>query len=115
MTSKDSPGQFSCLNKQRIKCRVGFEDMGAIQRHYPYGHKPPGCRRSDLRIFVPVPDRRQNGVMLQFSFEFSSGIPLLSLIESAKLHGHDPFAYLRDVLTRLLTHPYRRLDEPLPF
>lgn len=40
---------------------------------------------------------------------------ILSLIESAKLNGHDPFAYLRDVLTRLPTHPYRRLDELLPF
>lgn len=40
---------------------------------------------------------------------------ILSLIESAKLNGHDPFAYLRDVLARLPTHPYRRLDELLPF
>ena len=40
---------------------------------------------------------------------------IMSLIESAKLNGHDPFAYLRDVLTRLPTHPYRRLDELLPF
>lgn len=40
---------------------------------------------------------------------------ILSLIESAKLNGHDPFAYLKDVLTRLPTHPYRRLDELLPF
>lgn len=40
---------------------------------------------------------------------------IMSLIESAKLNGHDPFAYLRDVLTRLPTHPYRHLDELLPF
>lgn len=40
---------------------------------------------------------------------------ILSLIESAKLNGHDPFAYLKDVLTRLPTLPYRRLDELLPF
>lgn len=40
---------------------------------------------------------------------------IMSLIESAKLNGHDPFAYLKDVLTRLPTHPYRRLDELLPF
>jgi hypothetical protein len=40
---------------------------------------------------------------------------IMSLIESAKLNGHDPFAYLKDVLTRLPTHPYRRIDELLPF
>lgn len=39
----------------------------------------------------------------------------MSLIESAKLNDHDPFAYLKDLLMRLLTHPYRRLDELLPF
>jgi transposase len=29
---------------------------------------------------------------------------IMSLIQSAKLNGHDPFAYLKDVLTRLPTH-----------
>jgi transposase len=39
---------------------------------------------------------------------------VMSLVQSAKLHGHDPHAYLRDVLARLLAHPYRRIDELLP-
>jgi transposase len=29
---------------------------------------------------------------------------MMSLIQSAKLNGHDPYVYLKDVLTRLLTH-----------
>ena len=29
----------------------------------------------------------------------------MSLIQSAKLNGHDPHAYLRDVLQRLPTRP----------
>ena len=29
---------------------------------------------------------------------------VMSLIQSAKLNGHDPHAYLKDVLTRLPTH-----------
>lgn len=28
----------------------------------------------------------------------------MSLVQSAKLQGHDPWAYLNDVLTRLPTH-----------
>ncbi|MGC8730775.1 MAG: transposase domain-containing protein, partial [Halothiobacillaceae bacterium] len=36
------------------------------------------------------------------------------LIESAKLCGLDPWAYLRDVLTKLPTWPNRRLQELLP-
>ncbi len=39
---------------------------------------------------------------------------VMSLIESAKLCGHDPWAYLRDVLTRLPAWPNRRLQELLP-
>ncbi len=39
-----------------------------------------------------------------------------SLIESAKLNGVEPFAYLKDVLLRLVAgHPISRLDELLPW
>lgn len=36
-------------------------------------------------------------------------------IETAKLNGLDPEAYLRDVLTRLADHPAKRLAELLPW
>jgi transposase len=39
---------------------------------------------------------------------------VMSLVQSAKLHGHDPWAYLKDVLERLLAHPNHRIDELLP-
>ena len=39
---------------------------------------------------------------------------VMSLVQSAKLHGHDPWAYLKDVLERLLAHPFHRIDELLP-
>ena len=39
---------------------------------------------------------------------------LMSLIQSAKLNGLEPLAYLTDVLTRLPTHPNRRIGELLP-
>jgi transposase len=37
-----------------------------------------------------------------------------SLIHSCKRHGIDPFEYLRDVFTRIATHPMSRLHEFLP-
>ena len=40
---------------------------------------------------------------------------LYSLIETAKLNGRNPEAYLADVLTRFLDHPARRLAELLPW
>jgi transposase len=39
---------------------------------------------------------------------------VMSLVVSAKLNGHDPWAYLKDVLTRLPTQPNGRIDELLP-
>ena len=39
---------------------------------------------------------------------------LMTLIESAKLNGHDAWAYLKDVLTKLPTWPNSRLQELLP-
>ena len=39
---------------------------------------------------------------------------VMSLIESAKLNGHDPYAYLRDVLERLPTHKASQIRELLP-
>jgi len=39
---------------------------------------------------------------------------VISLIQSAKLNGHDPYAYLRDVLARLPTHRVRAINKLLP-
>jgi transposase len=39
---------------------------------------------------------------------------VMSLVQSARMHGHDPWFYLRDVLTRLPNHPAREIDALLP-
>ena len=39
---------------------------------------------------------------------------IMSLVQSARLNGIDPYAYLADVLRRLPTHSNRQLDELLP-
>jgi hypothetical protein len=39
---------------------------------------------------------------------------LFSLIASCQRHDVEPFAYLRDVLTRIASHPHHRLGELLP-
>ena len=40
---------------------------------------------------------------------------IYTLIETCKLNGIDPFAYLHDVLARIADHPIRRIDELLPW
>ena len=39
---------------------------------------------------------------------------IMSLIQSAKLNGHDPYRYLKAVLERLPMQPASRLEELLP-
>ena len=39
---------------------------------------------------------------------------IMSLIHSARLNGHDPYVYLKDVMTRLPTHKARDIAELLP-
>ena len=39
---------------------------------------------------------------------------LFSLMATCQRHHVDPFAYLRDVLTRIAAHPHNRLAELLP-
>ena len=39
---------------------------------------------------------------------------VMSLIQSAKLNGRDPYRYLKDVVARLPTQPNNRIDQLLP-
>ncbi|MCP1446611.1 hypothetical protein J3D54_005743 [Pseudomonas sp. GGS8] len=38
----------------------------------------------------------------------------MSLIQSVRLNGHDPYAYLKNVLTRLPTQLASEIDQLLP-
>ena len=38
----------------------------------------------------------------------------MSLVQSARMNGHDPYAYLKDMLTRLPTQRAHRIEELLP-
>jgi hypothetical protein len=38
----------------------------------------------------------------------------MSLVHSARINGHEPYAHLKDVLQQLPTHPASRIDELLP-
>lgn len=39
---------------------------------------------------------------------------LYTLVSTASMQGHDPYAYLKDILSRIADHPMNRLEELLP-
>jgi hypothetical protein len=40
---------------------------------------------------------------------------IYTIIETARLNGVDPEAYLRSIITRIADHPAKRIDELLPW
>ena len=62
----------------------------------------------------PIALGRKNWLFIGSEQAGARAATLMSLIESAKLNGHDAWAYLKDVLAKLPTWPNSRLAELLP-
>jgi hypothetical protein len=60
------------------------------------------------------PHNRKNWLFFGSEGGGATAAILFSLTETCKLLGVEPWAYLRDVLDRVSTHPARRIDELLP-
>ena len=57
---------------------------------------------------------RRNWMFIGSQLAGERAAVVMSLLQSAKLYGHDPFAYLKDVLSRLPTQLNSRIEELLP-
>ncbi|RUL81006.1 IS66 family transposase, partial [Tautonia sociabilis] len=62
----------------------------------------------------PVAVGRKNWLHLGSDRGGRTAATLMSLVQSCKRNGNEPFAYLRDVLDRVSTHPASRVDDLLP-
>jgi transposase len=62
----------------------------------------------------PIALGRKNWLFTGSELAGQRAAAIMSLIATAKNNGQDPHAYLKDVLTRLPTHPDRRIGELLP-
>jgi hypothetical protein len=66
------------------------------------------------RALKPVAIGRKNWLFAGNDDGGETAAVLMSLCTTCKGLGVDPFAYLRDVLSRVSTHPNSRIDELLP-
>lgn len=73
----------------------------------------PGNNRVENQI-RPIAVGRGNWLFAGSLRAGQRAAAVMSLIQSAKLNGHDPYVYLKDVFSRLPTQPHSRIDELLP-
>jgi transposase len=57
---------------------------------------------------------RRNWLFIGSQLAGERAAVMMSLLQSAKLNGHEPWAYLKDILTRLPTQLNSRIEELLP-
>ena len=57
---------------------------------------------------------RRNWLFIGSQLAGERAAVVMSLLQSAKLNGHEPWAYLKDILTRLPTQLNSRIEELLP-
>jgi transposase len=62
----------------------------------------------------PIALGRQNWLFAGSLRAGKRAAAIMCLLHSARINGHEPYAYLKDVLERLPTHPASRVDELLP-
>ena len=85
----------------------------ALTRYIDDGDLPADNNRVENQI-RPIATGRSNWLFAGSLRAGQRAAAIMSLVHSARLNGHDPFAYLRDVLERLPTQPASRIDELLP-
>lgn len=86
---------------------------GALTRYLADGALPIDNNRVENAI-RPIALGRKNWLFAGSLRAGQRAAAVMSLVQSARLNGHDPYAYLKDVLTRLPTQPASRIGELLP-
>jgi transposase len=67
-----------------------------------------------IRYIRPVTVGRSNWLFAGSLRAGKRAAIVMSLIQSAKLNGHDPYRYLKDLLERLPTQPANSVKDLLP-
>jgi transposase len=90
-----------------------LSNWNALSRYLDDGHVPIDNNAAENAV-RPLAIGRKNWLFVGSQQAGERAAVVLSLIESAKLNGHDPWAYLKDVFERLPTLKQRDLALLLP-
>ncbi|NMM12427.1 MAG: IS66 family transposase [Rhodoferax sp.] len=117
----DALHQWMALNRQKITdgsatakaLDYSLRRWGALTRFVGDGQLPIDNNHIENQI-RPIAIGRNNWLFAGSLRAGKRAAAVMSLIQSAKLNGHDPYAYLKDVLTRLPTQRASQIHELLP-
>ena len=125
--SAAAPAPIGCtrwliLHRQKVPDGSGtakaidysLKRWSALTRYLDDGNLPIDNNWVENRI-RPIALGRSNWLFAGSLRAGQRAAAVMSLIQSAKLNGHDPYRYLKDVLQRLPTQPARQIDELLPW
>ncbi len=93
--------------------RYSLRRWDALTRYLDDGNLPIDNNWLENRI-RPIAIGRNNWLFAGSARAGRRAAAVMSLVQSARLNGHDPYAYLRDVLERLPLIPEHRLVELMP-
>jgi len=85
----------------------------ALARYLDDGALPPDNNHIENQM-RPIAVGRSNWLFAGSLRAGQRAAAIMSLIQSAKMNGHDPYAYLKDIFTRLPTQPDSKIEELLP-
>ena len=117
----DAFAQWMGLQRQKITdgsatakaLDYSLKRWAALTRFLDDGHLPIDNNWIENQI-RPIAIGRNNWLFAGSLRAGQRSAAVMSLIQSAKLNGHDPYAYLKDVLARLPTHKNNKIEELLP-
>lgn len=108
------------LERQRVAgdsimaaINYSLNNWEALTRHLQNGAVPIDNNHIERQI-KPWKLGAKNWLFIGSELAGQRAAVVMSLVQSAKLSGLDPWAYLRDVLARIHSHPASRIDELLP-
>lgn len=117
----DALHQWMILHRQKVPensaiakaLDYSLKRWTALMRYLDDGEIPIDNNQVENRI-RPWALGRKNWLFAGSLRSGQRAAAVMSLIQSAKLNGHDPYVYLKDVLSRLPTQKHSAIDELLP-
>lgn len=103
------------LPKSQFRQAAGYtlRNWQALNRYVEHGALEIDNNGAE-RPIKPLVLGRKNWLFIGSEAAAHRSAILLTLVHSAKAQQLDPFAYLRDLIERVSTHPMSRIDELTP-